>query len=322
MTGAGNGRRLVAAFLVGVLAGGGLVWVLERGDDGPPSSTPTAQPTAPSVEPPPPVHLPCADDELARLDHRDPAQGTLAFDEPFDGVEVDPARWRVRDATRLSFDQALISADNVEVAGGTLRITARQLDLPVERDGIMRHFTTGYLDTIGLFSQEYGRWEIRAKLPTEPGVSRGMWPAFWLRADEHRGEIDVLEAYGTPTTGPDTSIVDRYEWTVHEDTMHERTGRFSGEGRTDGEPLSGDFHTWAVDWSPTCLKFSMDDRTTGSLAVASAPWLTSSFASPVNIRLNLQVGSDYWGMADPEAPDQTRVPAVYEVDHVRVWARR
>ena len=44
-------------------------------------------------------------------------------------------------------------------------------------------------------------------------MSQGVWPAFWLRADDNLGEIDVMESYGAPTTrawGFDPSP--SYEW--------------------------------------------------------------------------------------------------------------
>ncbi len=48
------------------------------------------------------------------------------------------------------------------------------------------------------FSQQYGYFEMRAKLPAHPGV----WPTFWLSSAPPGGspnvEIDVLEFYGDP----------------------------------------------------------------------------------------------------------------------------
>jgi hypothetical protein len=54
---------------------------------------------------------------------------------------------------------------------------------------------------------------------------------------------------------------------------------------------------------------------------AAYPWLWGpAFQSPLNMRLNLQVGSPYHG--HPVAPDyaDTATPAEFLVDYVRVWA--
>lgn len=258
----------------------------------------------------------CSPEELRTLDYSRPDQGELAWSDEFDGDAVDTGRWTVRDRTSLSFDQATIDADNVSVRDGSLIIEARR-----ERKA-GRDYTTGYLDTIDRFSQRHGRWEISARLPVTAGSSRGLWPAFWLRADEAFGEIDVMEAWGTPANEPRTGPA-KYAWHVHQDTRHPSGGgddKVYGWGATaDGSSLADEFHEFAVDWSPTCLKFSLDGRVTGSVAMDARPWLRSSLRGPVNIRLNFQVGSHYWGRADETRPDLTRLPAQLEVDHVRVF---
>lgn len=254
------------------------------------------------------------------LDLSDPAQGELVWSDEFDGDRVDPRRWTVRDATSLSFDQARISADAVTVADGTLRITAR--DRPGVARSDPRPVTTGYLDTIGRFSRQHGRWEVRARLPVAPGVSRGLWPAFWLRADDLPGEIDVVEAWGTPTSRPRDDMDRQYAWTVHEDTRApEGYRRVGGWGAADG-PLADDFHVFAVDWVPGCLRFSLDGRTTGFVDLDAEPALAAALDDTVNIRLNLQVGGRYWGRLDPNDPGTTALPASFEVDHVRVFRPR
>ncbi len=251
---------------------------------------------------------PCTAAQLAELDPR----GDLAFADEFTGTSVDTTRWRVRNETTLSFDQARIMAANVAVADGLLSITARRETIKG------RNYTTGYLDTIGTFSRKYGRWEMRAKLPIAPGVSRGLWPAFWLRADQQFGEIDVMEAWGDPTSRGDT-LTKSYSWTLHENTNSPPgSQRHHGWGR-HAAPLADDFHVWAFDWSPACLSFSMDGKNTGSVATATAPWLQTALAGPVNIRLNMQIGNNYWGFVDESKPGQTELPATYLVDYVRVY---
>lgn len=241
-------------------------------------------------------------------------EGTKAptWRDEFTGTKVDQGRWTIRDQTSLSFDQARIRARNVSVRDGHLVIEARR-----ESAGD-RRYTTGYLDTIGRFSQRYGRWEIRAKLPVAAGKSRGLWPAFWLRADDAPGEIDIMEAWGTPANHPRTGPA-TYAWNVHEDTQGGR-GRFSGWGTAVGKAsMAEGFHVYAVDWSPQCIVFSLDGKRVGAVPMTAAPWLTRSFRGKVNIRLNLQVGSHYWGRVDSKRPELTQLPAGFAVDYVRVY---
>ncbi|MCW2831130.1 MAG: hypothetical protein JWP31_1822, partial [Aeromicrobium sp.] len=148
------------------------------------------------------------------IDYSEPGQGRLSFHDDFTGSSVDSSKWNVRDEESLSFDSARIRAANVTVHDGLL-------DIAGKRETVAgREWTTGYLDTIGTFSQEFGRWEMRAKVSTDGVRTRGVWPAFWLRGDSTPGEIDVMETYGAPATqtyDPSRS----YEWTIWKDTTRE-----------------------------------------------------------------------------------------------------
>src|SRR5579863_7266241 len=62
-------------------------------------------------------------------------------------------------------------------------------------DGVSRNYTSARLKTQGKFSQTYGRFEARIKIPR----GQGIWPAFWmLGADIDQvpwpacGEIDIM----------------------------------------------------------------------------------------------------------------------------------
>ena len=57
-------------------------------------------------------------------------------------------------------------------------------------------YTSARLKTLGRFSQRYGRFEARIRLPG----GQGIWPAFWMLGDDIEsarwpacGEIDVME---------------------------------------------------------------------------------------------------------------------------------
>ena len=98
---------------------------------------------------------------------------------------------------------------NVQVSGGNLVITAAKEDY-TGADGIARHYTSARLQTKGLFSQQYGRFEARIQIPK----GQGMWPAFWMLGNNIDtagwpacGEIDIMENIGKePAMVP---------WTLH-----------------------------------------------------------------------------------------------------------
>lgn len=282
----------------------------------PTTPTPTASPT-PTPEPTPPGSTTRTCDDL-----NSPQRRTLSFADEFDGTSLDTTKWRVRDRTHLSFDAAYVTKDAVDVSDGTLTIEGRRRSTPASVSSGVRErwYDTGYLDTVGTFSQKYGRWEMRAKLPTSRAMTRGVWPAFWLRGDRTNGEIDVMEAYGGESTQR-WNPAGSYTTTLWEDT---NLGKQRGEWyswahqnwatRTPG--VYEGFHTYGFNWTPDCMQFTYDDQVLSTIPVDDVPWARTAFDSPFNIRLNMQVGSSYWGMPDQQ---HTKDAFDYVVDSVKVY---
>ncbi|MCC3269645.1 glycoside hydrolase family 16 protein [Arthrobacter gengyunqii] len=249
-----------------------------------------------------------------------PGWGTPVFRDEFDGGL---SQWTVRDHGThgsLSYDRAVISRRQATVADGLLSITGERLPQPAG-EASDRHFVTGYLDSADTFSQEYGRWEMRAKLPLPPGRSQGIWPAFWLRPDGRatEGEIDIMEAYGTDEAAPfGLSTADKSQASLHFD----QSGGNKAMGWTP--PLTGlhtEFHVWAVEWTPSGVAWFVNGQPYKTVAREDHPGYAAAFGTgaPFHMRLNLQYGSTDWGYPDPADPDVTVDKAVFQVDYVRVW---
>ncbi|NRQ50737.1 glycoside hydrolase family 16 protein [Aeromicrobium stalagmiti] len=305
-------------------------------------SVPTPPPTGPT-DPggggpgTPPTPTTCED-----IDYSDPAQGVRTFTEDFNGTSLDRSTWRVRDNTFLNQDQAWITKDAVSVRDGNLLISGKRLPesqwktntRALYPTNVTRNYSTGYIDTIdsagygnaagNRFGQKYGHFEIRALVPSQATMSRGIWPAFWLRADHEAGEIDPLESYGAPTIrsfDPSSS----YEWNSWADTAE---GSMSGivkrqtHGRADvgTDKIWQNWHTYGVNWSPGCLRYLYDGRTVGLVDFddpdTASYFREKSFDDTFHIRLNMQIGSNYWGWSDPA---HTRNDFDFKVDWVRVY---
>jgi beta-glucanase (GH16 family) len=245
-----------------------------------------------------------------------PGWGKPSWHDEFNGRRVDASRWNVHDGDYLSWEKSSLYAKQVRQRDGKLLLTAQRVNPNVDRFG--RSWASGYLDTIPTFTQRYGRWEMSARLPTTPNNSRGLWPAFWLRDTKGPGEIDIMESWGTPTADTSEDLGGNYAWTVHSDTSG--TGKkVGGLGRrSSNAATSRGFHRYAVEWTPAGMRFYFDDRLVGSVVGSSTPWLTTSFPGTASIRLNLAVGSTYWG--EPDA--RTKSPATMAVEYVRVWPYR
>ncbi|RIX26629.1 glycoside hydrolase family 16 protein [Amnibacterium setariae] len=208
---------------------------------------------------------------------------------------------------------------NVSVADGRLTLVAQQEVRPVQcgsRDARFpggRSYTGATIETSGRSAFQYGYVEMRAKLPVEPGTSKGLWPAFWLRpTDGGFGEIDVLEAIGTSSS----AAKDAAHLTIH----HDYSGGIGKQTSTISYPsgsLSSEYHRYGVDWEPGSLTWYIDGRAVWTRSTTTTPWLDSTFARPFFLRLNLAVGGTW-----PGSPDAATVfPKRYDVDWVRVYQR-
>jgi beta-glucanase (GH16 family) len=127
-----------------------------------------------------------------------------------------------------------------------------------------------------------------------------------------------MEAWGTPTNKTSEDVSGNYAWTVHSDTNG--TGsKVGGLVRpSSSSATSRGFHRYAVEWTPAGIRFFYDGRLVGRVDAANTSWLATSFPSTASIRLNLAVGSTYWGEPD----SATRSPASLVVEYVRVWRYR
>jgi beta-glucanase (GH16 family) len=204
-------------------------------------------------------------------------------------------------------------AANAQIKSGSLVITA-QKETFTGTDGITRDYTSARLKTLGLFSQAYGRFEARIKIP----AGQGMWPAFWMMGNDigavdwpKCGEIDVMEnigkepgmvhgsLHGPSTVAPTTSVT-------------------STVALPNGQDFADDFHVYAVEWEPAEIRFYVDANNYATFKKVNwASTGTWPFDHPFFILLNVAVGGDW-----PGSPDATtQFPQQMLVDYVRVYAK-
>jgi beta-glucanase (GH16 family) len=246
------------------------------------------------------------------------APAAVLFEENFDGPAgsaVNSGRWQLEtgDNSGNNHERQYYTPGNANAAldgNGNLVITARK-----ENPGNYQcwygrcEYTSARMNTAGKFTTTYGHVEARMKLPR----GQGMWPAFWMLGHDigsvgwpNSGEIDIMENVG-------------YEpGTVH-GTLH-GPGYSGGEGIGAGYTLPGgrafadDFHTFAVDWSPNSITWSVDGQVYQRRTPADLGGDRWVFDKPFFLILNLAVGGDWPGLPDAS----TVFPQRLVVDYVRV----
>ena len=264
----------------------------------PPGSSGPGQPGGPSS--PPPSDPPSSDPGS-------PAdRGNLVFDDEFSGTSVDRSKWNVRNNSWASNEESIDTSRSSNVFEGDGMLTIRAQREQYTAYGTTRSYTSGYLDTIGLASQQYGHWEMRAKLPT----AKGMWPAFWLRSDHSPGEIDILEAIGGLS-----------QMTVQTVFPNTNDGSVKRSHEFDVPDTIGAWHVYGFTWTPTSMSWEIDGATVFKLTSGDASWVATGFNDTMNIRLNLQVGGSMPKYFNKEVDSSTALPADYQIDYVRVYDR-
>lgn len=261
----------------------------------------------------------------------DDAKWKLVWSDEFSKSEIDHSKWNFETGNWIvDKDGNPVAAgwgnnekqfytdknENAFVKDGKLVIRAKK-EQASDQFGTY-DYTSAKLTTKGTFSKTYGRYEMRAKLPT----GKGLWPAFWMLPEEDRyggwaasGEIDIMESWG--------SQPDKVAGTIHYGETwpnNKYTGKDYHFAEGDGIDK---WHTYAVEWEPGEIRWYVD----GQLYQTQNDWYAKeankaskySYPAPFDqdfyLIMNLAVG----GWFDGDVDETTPFPAEMEVDYVRVF---
>jgi hypothetical protein len=223
---------------------------------------------------------------------------TLFWSEEFDVAGApDPAIWNY-DLGDLGVnnEEQIYTNDpsNIIVEDDLLKITAIA-------DGL-GGYTSARIQTLDNFEFQYGRVEIRAKLPSGGGT----WPALWMLGGDlltnpwpAAGEIDIMEHVGN---NQDVILGSTHD-----------PNNFAGNSRSVTTTLPGasdDFHLYGIEWTAGEITFLIDNEPYGTVENnGSLPFNKDFF-----FILNVAMGGDLGGTIDPAFTQSTM-----EVDYIRVY---
>ena len=243
---------------------------------------------------------------------------------------MNTAKWGVRNNTWSSNELSILTnrSKNVSVSNGALHLTAQRERYTAYSE--TRDYTSGYLDTIRKASWTYGRFEMRAKLPTQKGISQGMWPAFWLRPnDGGDGEIDIMEAIGQSGSDNRVSQTLWYDYKgtkprqAHEDVLPSGTSSRAATTSTPWSREGGDALVCRrpADLHPQHVHHTVDHGEAVREAVQHPPqpaggWLVAGVAElldgvPGDILDRLRAGLPALSSSLTDRPIAGRSPLTY-----------
>ena len=225
--------------------------------------------------------------------------------------------------------------DNASVKDGMLVIEARRETVPNpyyrEESHDWRHarceahYTSASINTSQSHVFRYGRFEVRAKIPTASGA----WPAIWLLGNQwswpENGEIDVMEYY---IKNDQPSILANTCWgskRAYDPVWNSVVTPFTHFANRDAH-WADKFHVWRMDWDEHFIRIYLDDELLNETDLSATvnggvygnrqnPFSNSVDGFGDYLLLNLAVGEN------GGVPDDTQFPLRYYVDYVRVYQK-
>jgi beta-glucanase (GH16 family) len=194
--------------------------------------------------------------------------------------------------------------ENARVENGKLIIEAR-------RDSWEGHeYTSARLVTKNKGDWTYGRFEVKAKLPS----GRGTWPAIWMLPTGYEyggwpasGEIDIMEHVGW-----DADVVHA---SVHTSAYNHKINTQKTAKINVPDARSG-FNVYAVEWTPDEIRGYVNKQhyfTFKNEHASSREW---PFDKPFHLLLNIAIGGTWGG---EKGVDENTWPQRMEIDYVRVF---
>ncbi len=276
----------------------------------------------------------------------------LVWSDDFDGTAIDPAKWGYEQncwGGGNNEQQCYTNkADNAFVVDGKLNIVVKKEDFTgvddAQGNGAPTKtlpYTSARLRTKGLDEWTYGRFEIRAKLPS----GQGTWPAIWMLPTNSpygtwasSGEIDIMEAVNLKAPTDEANAGGVPETRIY-GTLH--YGRNWPDNKNSGEPYklpnaaspADDFHTYAVEWEEGEIRWYVDgvhyqtQRKAGwySQYLLNGQLVNAPDGAPFDDKaqyhmlLNVAVGGAWAGNVNAKGIDATVFPQTMQVDYVKVY---
>jgi len=189
--------------------------------------------------------------------------------------------------------------DIAYINNGTLKIAAQKIGGTVY--SVRMNTTQGWT---------YGWFEARIKVTD----ARGSWPAFWMMPKNFKtwpgdGEIDIMEyAIGTQGKNKSSSSIHcaAFNWPM-------------GTQKTHVQSVSNaatEFHVYALEWMADKMIFYVDGKAHLTFDNDGQGYEHWPFNAPFYLKLNLAWGGNMGGTAN-----EADLPAVYEIDYVRVFQK-
>ncbi|MCX6397929.1 MAG: glycoside hydrolase family 16 protein [Propionibacteriales bacterium] len=246
---------------------------------------------------------------------------TCTYNDEFDGSKLDRRFWAVQTSATTGTDSVyacgLDSPRTVDVVGGNLELSLIRFPEKQACSGKKSsRYAYGQVMHFQTYSQTYGKYEVRAKIPDE--VPSGAQQSFWLWPKKNTygswpasGEIDFAEMYSS-IPGLDRPY-------IHYLPGSGASGTNQNVTHADCKINVGRFNTYGVEWSPGRITVLLNGEVClindYSSVTAPVHGKNAPFDQPFYLAMNQAmgtVGNEYDPALMPEK-------VTTQIDYVRIW---
>lgn len=279
----------------------------------------------------------------------------LTFSDEFNGTSLDSGKW----ATEYGYDTECVVANppppgetpycnrsnndekewyidsSPRVENGVLKLVAQKNDCSGDHLPDRSYapyscenfpYTSGMVSTHNRFSQLYGFFEARLKLPK----GQGFWPAFWLIPQLPPAnspaevywppEIDIMENKGQEIGNIYMTNIYSGEYPKPGSKLNDWSVGGYDASVFSGPDFSKDFHTFAVAWQPGSITWYVDgvERSQTTYNLPPGEVNPPDFPGGMQVILNLAVGGNF---VDFLLPPDASLPNSLDIDYIRVYKK-
>ncbi len=240
-------------------------------------------------------------------------EGKLIWSDEFEGTGIpNPNKWDRQEYNRRNNDKGpdgwWSKEDSYLDGNGNLVIRVRKIPNK-NSDSDAFDYSVGAVRTKGKFEVLYGKFEIRCKLPTQPG----WWVAFWMM----QGNVGSI--YNDGVDGSEVDIMEGFGWTDKINQAIHWNG-YGAEHKSVGfnktySGIRNGFHTYTLEWTPEIYIFYIDGKETwrskgGGVCNQKGYLKVTGEISTEDWAIN-----QYWS----NNPATAQYPDSFIVDYVRVY---
>jgi beta-glucanase (GH16 family) len=196
--------------------------------------------------------------------------------------------------------------ENARVENGNLVIELRK------EKWENRDYTSARLITKGKGDWQFGKIEVRAKLPK----GLGTWPAIWMLGSTtplkwpDDGEIDIMEHVGF-----DPGVI---HGSIHCKKYNHIIGTQKTAIITVADCMDA-YHVYGLEWDEKSITMYIDDKKYFSFTNEHTGYEAWPFSQPMHLLLNVAFGGGWGGQ---KGIDDSILPQKMLIDYVRIYQQK